>query len=84
MDALTPALAGLAAGGQQPIHGADRTMIAALIEQRGIDRGRRHVGEALAVEDAQQQILLANRERQRGRARDGCRSAVTLCRLRLR
>ena len=46
-------------------------MIAALIEQRGIDRGRRHVGEALAVENAQQQILLGNRERQR-RPRPRC------------
>jgi hypothetical protein len=65
MDALTAALAGLAAGSQQPIPGADRAVIAALIEQRGIDRGRRHIGETLAVENAQQQILLGNRERQR-------------------
>ncbi len=41
-------------------------VIAAFIEQRGEDRGRRHVREALAVEKAEQQILLGDRERQRG------------------
>src|ERR1035437_1541932 len=66
MDSLTPALAGLALGGQEQIHGTDRAMIAAFIEQCGEHRGRRHVRKALAVEKAQQQILLGDRERQRG------------------
>jgi hypothetical protein len=65
METLTSALAGLAVGGQEPIHGTDRTVIAAFIEQRGEHRSRRHVHEALAVEKAQKQILLGTRERQR-------------------
>ena len=66
MGSLTSALAGLVVGGQEPIHGPDRAVIAAFVEQCGKHRGRRHVGEALAVEKAQQQILLGDRERQRG------------------
>ena len=66
MAALTSALADLALGSQEPIHGPDRAVIAAFVEQRGEDCGRRHVREALAVEKAQQQILLGDRERQRG------------------
>src|SRR5665647_2054251 len=59
MDSLAPALAGLALGGQEPIHGTDRAVIAAFIEQCGEHRGRRHVREALAVEKAQQQIAVS-------------------------
>ena len=66
VSSLASTLAGLALGGQEPIHGTDRAVIAAFIEQRGEDRGRGHVRKALAVEKAQQQILLGTRERQRG------------------
>src|ERR1019366_2052803 len=41
-------------------------VILAFVEQRGEDRSWRHVREALAVEKAQQQILLSDRECQRG------------------
>ena len=54
MNSLTAALASLMLGCQEPIHGTDRAVIAAFIEQRGEDRGRRHVRKALAVEKSQQ------------------------------
>ena len=54
MNSLTEALASLMLGCQEPIHGTDRAVIAAFIEQRGEDRGRRHVRKALAVEKSQQ------------------------------
>ena len=53
MNALTAALASLMLGCQEPIHGTDRAVTAAFIEQRGEDRGRRHVRKALAVELSQ-------------------------------
>ena len=45
----------------------------AFIEQRGIDRRRRHVGKPLAVEHAEQTLLLGDGEGQGGRGahRDG-------------
>src|ERR1700682_6299923 len=54
MNSLTAALASLMLGSQESIHGTDRAVIVAFIEQRGEDRGRRHVRKALAVEKSQQ------------------------------
>ena len=54
MNSLTAALASLMLDCQEPIHGTDRAVIAAFIEQRGENRGRRHVRKALAVEKSQQ------------------------------
>src|SRR3569833_3700807 len=58
MNSLTPALACLIPGGQQPIHGAYCAVISAFIEQNGTHRGRGYVGETLAVEQPEQHILL--------------------------
>src|ERR1022692_1907881 len=53
VDALTAALAGLIRSRQQPIHRADGAVILAFIEQRGEHRGRRHVQEAFAAQEAE-------------------------------
>src|SRR5437868_6623610 len=53
MNALTTSLANLALRSQQPIHGANRAVITAFIEQSRKHGGRCHVSEALAVEYAQ-------------------------------
>ena len=66
-------LTALVAGRQEPVHRANRAVITAFVEQRGIDRGRGHIGEALAVEYPEQQLLLDARECQRGsRPRTQC------------
>src|SRR3954454_14344576 len=65
MDSLTTALTCLIPGRQQPIHSAYGAVIASLIEQGGINRCRGYVSEALAVEKAEQRILLGRGEGQR-------------------
>ena len=74
MFTLIATLSGLILSGQEPVHRANRAVITAFIEQRGVDRGRRYISEALAVEHAEQQILLGARECQ-GRSRPCTRQA---------
>lgn len=68
MHALATTFADLMMRGQQPIHGANRAVVAAFIQQRGEHRRRRHLGEALAVQKIQQHPLFGGRKRQ-GRTR---------------
>jgi hypothetical protein len=49
---LGAAVADFVAAGQDPVHGADRAVVAALVEQDGPCLGRRLVGEPVAVEKA--------------------------------
>ena len=65
MTALSAPIAGLVLGGQEPVHGANGAVIMAFIEQGGIDRRRRLVGEPLAVEHAEKTLLLGDGEGQR-------------------
>ena len=62
---LAPAFARAAIGGERPVHGAHRAHVAAFVEQRGVDRRRRRVAEAFAVEHLEQRLLLEGVERQR-------------------
>jgi len=64
MVAQVASLAGPAIGGEQTINGAHRAEILAFVEQRGMDRLRRGVDEALAVEDVEQRLPLAGRQGQ--------------------
>jgi hypothetical protein len=66
VDSLISSLASLLLGGQESVHGADRAVITAFIEERRKHRRRRDVCEALAVEYAEQPILLGTRQCQRG------------------
>jgi hypothetical protein len=50
---LGTAVADLVAAGQDPVHGADAAVVAALVEQDGPGLGRRLVGEPVAVEGVQ-------------------------------
>ncbi len=50
MDQLIAALAGGAVLFQDAIHGPSRAKILAFIEQRGVDRGRRAILEALGIQ----------------------------------
>ena len=68
---LTTPLQRAAAQGQQPVHGAYRAQVAALVEQGGVHGSRGRVGEAFAVERGQQQLVLLGVERQR-RTWSGC------------
>ena len=45
------------------IHGADRAVVDALIEQAGVDFGRRLVGEARRVQQIQHDLLLRTTQR---------------------
>ena len=67
---LVAPLAAAAVDGQQPVHGAHRAEVAALVEQRGVHGRRRGVDEALAVEGVQQHLALLRIQGQR-RARTG-------------
>ena len=51
MPALGATLTAAAVGRQQPVHGTHRPEVASFVEQRGMHRRRRGVGEALAVEE---------------------------------
>ncbi len=51
MGELIPAFARGAVLFQDPIHGPRRAKILAFIEQRGVDRGRRAILEALGIQD---------------------------------
>lgn len=66
MGELVAALTGGPAGGQQPVHGAHRTQVAPLVEQRGMHGRRGRVSEAFAVEHRQQGLVFLVIERQRG------------------
>ena len=72
MAALRTALADLAVLAKQPIHGANRAVVDALIEQTGVDLGRRLVSEARGVQQVQHRLLLRNTQspcRPRSRAK---------------
>lgn len=63
---LAPALCRLAVRLQGAVQGAHRADVAPLVQQGGIDKIRRAVGEAFAVEHLQQLLPLIGRESQRG------------------
>jgi hypothetical protein len=62
MGELISALAALAPGFQQPVHGADRTMITALIEQGRVDLCRRAILKTLLMKTSQYGGLFDFRE----------------------
>ena len=62
---LAPALRRLAVRLQGAVQGAHRADVAPLVQQGGIDKIRRAIGEAFAVEHLQQLLPLIGRERQR-------------------
>jgi hypothetical protein len=64
---LGAAVADLVAAGQDPVHGADTAVVAALVEQDGPGLGRGLVGEPVAVEGVQD--LLSFLVREGGRVR---------------
>ena len=66
MQALGASFDSLTGIGEQAIHGAHRTEVDALIEQCGINGGRRAVGETLAIEGVKQGFAFRLAERQRG------------------
>jgi hypothetical protein len=51
-------VAGLPALAQQPVHRGDRAQVAALVQQGGLDAGRRQVAEPLVVEHVQDLLAL--------------------------
>ncbi len=59
MGKLIAPLRAAAVGRQQAVHGAHRCQIAALIEQRGVHRRWRGVGETCTVERGQQRLQSA-------------------------
>ena len=67
---LAASLQALGLGGEQSIYRAHRGQGLVLIEECGLDRRRRHVGEALAVEHGEQPLPFGLVERQR-RSRPG-------------
>ena len=64
-DTIGTPFAGLAGVGEQAVHGTHRAEIEALVEQRGIDGGRRAVGETHAVEGFEQGAAFCLVQRQR-------------------
>jgi hypothetical protein len=67
VSGLGAALADLVAAGQDPVHGADRAQVAALVEQDGPCLGWRLVGEPVAVEGVQYLLSFLFREGSRVR-----------------
>jgi hypothetical protein len=53
MHKLVAALTRLALAFENPAHGANRAMIPAFVEQRGVNRGRRAVLKSLLMEEGQ-------------------------------
>jgi hypothetical protein len=64
MDALIAPLTAGAVGAQHAVHGSYRAQVDTLIEQRGMHARRRHVGETLAVESVQHELVLCVVQRQ--------------------
>jgi hypothetical protein len=58
MDELVAPLPRATGARQQPVHGAHRAKVAALVEQRGMHGRRRGVQEPLAVERIEQRLVL--------------------------
>jgi hypothetical protein len=58
MPELGAALADFAVLGEDAVHGADRAVVDALVEQAGVDLGRRLVGEARRVQQVEDGLLL--------------------------
>ena len=69
---MVTAFADRAVGRQQPVHGAHRTKVAVLVEQRGVDASRCHVGEPVSVEYLQDRRALLGGQ---GQGRPGPRPA---------
>lgn len=53
----------LAVLAQHPIHGADRAVVDALVEQTGVEFGWRLVGEAFGVQQIEHDLLLCRAQR---------------------
>jgi hypothetical protein len=60
---LGAAFADLVVAVEDAIHGTDRAVIAAVVEQTGVDFGRRLVGEAWRVQEIQHDLLLRGGQR---------------------
>ena len=63
MAELLAAFADFAVLAENTVHGADRAVVDALIEQAGVNLGRRLVGEARRVQQIQHDLLLRNTQR---------------------
>src|SRR3984885_9629308 len=73
MSQLIAALATFPARFQQPVHGADRAMKLALIEQRGVDLSRRRILKTILMKARQHCLLFSLRQSPRREPRPGRR-----------
>jgi hypothetical protein len=65
MDKFVSALPYLALALENPVHGANRAMILALIEQRGVNRGRRAILKPLLMQTRQHRFSFLRNQRPR-------------------
>src|SRR5271170_7814045 len=73
MHELVAALTHLALAFQNPVHGANRAMIAAFVEQSGVNRGRRAVLKSLLMQAGQYCFPFRRIQRPRHKPRGGRR-----------
>ena len=73
MAQLIAALADLLVCAQDAVHGADRAVVDALVEQAGIDLGGRLVGEARCAQKVEHRLAFHGGQRARGLGRGATR-----------